>query len=365
MNSTKTNRQQLKVSNTFDSTFKRYLMLFLVIILFILFLPYLLTHQTWLNFGFTDKDGVVGDAIGGTMGPFVAIAASMLTFLAFWVQYKANEQQRSDLKIERFENKFYELLNLHQSNVLNMSISSRVFGRKCFQPLFNELKTSYDIVTREIKKSSKEELALFGENNIDSLRFSYTLFFYGVGVNSEKQYVPNFNKAEKILFDKCRGVIEELQNGYNSQKKTYPDKNYYTLNVPFDDNSIENRRQFHYQPFDGHAELLGNYYRNLFQLMNYITNHSDTYFTDEIKYSYVKTLRAQLSNYEQLLLFYNAMAWFKEEWKEFFTTYRLIKNLPVALADFGALPLDVFKEEILQFKNKGIDLFEFSENRTK
>ncbi len=352
---------QTSHDKTFDSTFKRYFITFLVIIIIILFFPYLFTNQTWLNFGFTDKDGVIGDAIGGTMGPFVAIAASILTFFAFWVQFKANEQQKGDLKIERFENKFYELLNIHQSNVLNMSISQRVFGRKCFQPLFNELKTCFVIVSKEIENSSQEEKEHYEKSDLNILEFAYTIFFYGVGINSEKQYYQKLDESEKILFKKCKDTIKELQKGYNSLKKTYPDKNYYTLNVPFTDSTEESQRQFYYQPFDGHAELLGHYYRHLFQTMKYITGQSDKYFTDEVKYDYVRTLRAQLSNHEQLLLYYNSMAWFKDKWRPFFTTYCLIQNLPTGLADFGTNPLKEFEEDIKKIRKTGKEMFEHDE----
>ena len=46
------------------------------------------------------------------MGPFIAIAAAGLTFIAFWVQYKANIQQRHDIAIERFESNLFEMIHI-------------------------------------------------------------------------------------------------------------------------------------------------------------------------------------------------------------------------------------------------------------
>lgn len=77
------------------------------------FLPVLLTKFPFCISDFSNT-GPIGDTIGGIMGPFVAIAAAMLTFLAFWVQFKANEQQRKDIALERFESNFFELLHFHQ-----------------------------------------------------------------------------------------------------------------------------------------------------------------------------------------------------------------------------------------------------------
>ena len=40
------------------------------------------------------KTGEIGDTIGGIMNPFIALVAVVLTFLAFYMQIKANQIQR-------------------------------------------------------------------------------------------------------------------------------------------------------------------------------------------------------------------------------------------------------------------------------
>ena len=104
----------------FDEKFWKTITVFGIIILIIVFLPILFTIQLenpWFDFNNT---GQIGDTIGGTISPFVAIAAALLTFIAFWVQYKANikqteqfKTQAKDTTIERFENKFYEYPHYH------------------------------------------------------------------------------------------------------------------------------------------------------------------------------------------------------------------------------------------------------------
>ena len=73
---------------------KRFLIWLAVILLFvtviICWLPYLLTQFSILDF---TETGQIGDTIGGTMSPFVGILAAVLTFMAFWIQYQANEEQ--------------------------------------------------------------------------------------------------------------------------------------------------------------------------------------------------------------------------------------------------------------------------------
>ena len=98
------------------------------------------------------------------MGPFVAIAAACLTFIAFWVQYKANIMQRNDIALERFERNFYELLNLQESitnslvlEELDPNDNNSVFkqtGRDFFQMLYE----STEINTSETSYNGLKEL---------------------------------------------------------------------------------------------------------------------------------------------------------------------------------------------------------------
>src|SRR5690606_38694642 len=111
-----------------------------------LFFPYWFTTRSWFGVDFS-KTGQIGDTIGGILGPFIAIAAAILTFLAFWVQFKANEQQKKDLQIERFENKFYNLMEIHRNNVHEVIIGETTKGRRAFISMFKELKFTYLIIT--------------------------------------------------------------------------------------------------------------------------------------------------------------------------------------------------------------------------
>lgn len=87
------------MNKTFDKFFWISLFIFLLLVIGICFLPSILTGEGEPDFS---QKGQIGDTIGGIMGPFVAIIAAWLTFIAFWVQFKANNQQRRDIAIERF-----------------------------------------------------------------------------------------------------------------------------------------------------------------------------------------------------------------------------------------------------------------------
>ena len=123
------------ITKTFDKNFWRIFRLFIIFILIILSFPFLFTNLYFFHIDFS-KTGQIGDTLGGIMGPFIAIAAAILTFLAFWVQFIANKKQDIQIiaqntqiknqddqwKIERFESKFYSLIEIHRNNVSEINI---------------------------------------------------------------------------------------------------------------------------------------------------------------------------------------------------------------------------------------------------
>ena len=343
--------------------------IFILPILFSLPAPY-----KWMNF---TQTGAIGDTINGISSPFIALIVAVLTFLAFYIQYKANIQQRQQFKeeldrqnneakeqdkiwkTERFENRFFELIKLHKANVSEMNIGDSVLGSKCFVPMFYELRYCYIIVDDFVNAVHPEEKKEYEYANIDLMSLSYKIFFYGIGPSPEKQYLNSLTVGEHHLFLQIKTFIEKLQQKANEFFKKNPAEKYYVPGEPITGFSDENRVEFYYYPYDGHVNRLGHYYRHLFQTVNYVITQD--FLNEDQKYSYIKTLRAQLSNFEQLLLYYNALAWFDDQWKEAFTTYRFIKNLPLPLADFYIRPEKHFEKEIKELEAKGISMFELLE----
>ncbi|MCG8806455.1 hypothetical protein G1K75_12415 [Tenacibaculum finnmarkense] len=318
-----------------NKKFQNFITPVIIILLLILTLPYIFTQYSIIDFTNT---GNIGDTIGGILGPFIAIVAAILTFLAFYIQFEANEQQKHDLKIERFENKFYELLRLHKDNVNELSLSENINSRKTFVHLNDELRTCYKVCEFCYDENYKKY-------NIDLLKFSYNIFYYGIGSISDKYLFKIFNDNEKLFYEKVKTHLILFQKKYNHLSTVHPQPsskiyvyqekpNYISLNLL-------------YSPFNGHTSRLGHYFRHLYQISKFVLNdNSKLEFDDSQKYEYLKTLRSQLSDHEQLLMYYNSLAFYESEWKVLFTKYRLIKNIPIPLADFGKSPEKYFSEEI-------------------
>lgn len=346
---------------TFDKSFWITISIFLCVICAILFLPYFLFIKNWFWF-VSPSSAQIGETIGGILGPFIAIMAAVLTFIAFWVQFKFNKQQWHSIQIDRLENRVFELLNLHKQNVQELSLRSvyannnSIFsGRNIFPHLFDELSRTYKHVIRFFSDLPADLQINNATNHV-----AYLIFFIGVGEENEKYLLNRLSLySDHSLALKLINYFRVLQND-----------DYFTYYPGNPDNTFPD---IEYRHFNGYQSSLGHYYRHLFQTVKYIDAYPDQVLPATEKYNYIKTIRAQLSNHEQLLLYYNAISKFGAPWlvkneagnylDSYLIKYKMIKNIPLPLADFGIKPEELFKKEIelLSKKKPPEKLFELHE----
>lgn len=93
------------------------------------------------------ETSAVASTFAGTLGPSIALLAAFLTFIAFWIQYRANRIQSSYIKQQRFEDIFFRLLDIHKRTVDSMDIRSsddaskiKATGNECFRNMHNKFK---------------------------------------------------------------------------------------------------------------------------------------------------------------------------------------------------------------------------------
>jgi hypothetical protein len=120
--------------------------------------------------------------------------------------------------------------------------------------------------------------------------------------------------------------------------------------------------------YGGHQHRLEHYFRHLFQTFKYLDSSKN--LSDDEKMTYAKMARAQLSTYEQYLLFVNSISSIGMTWEfvsdrdkcflgiipdsiPLITRYGLIKNLPGD--DFSDLK---FSDYYPQLKYESVELFE-------
>lgn len=243
-------KENSKKNKTFTWDFWWCLSIFIILIGIICYFPALFTESGRLDFRNT---GQIGDTIGGIMGPFVAIAAAILTFLAFWVQFKANEQQRKDIAKERFESNLFQLIQVQEEITNNLQFSAHDGS----DVLYNA-----NISGRQVFRAIYEEK---------------TFPFWGVKEGIAKKGIASYEE------DKDIGVLDH-------------------------------------------------YFRHLYRVFKYI-DEAPIFVNDKNKkYEYACIMRASLSQYELIMLFYNCLSSNgREKFKPLIEKYAIFNNLRVEL----------------------------------
>lgn len=265
----------------------------------------------------------IGDSIGGTLNPIIGLVASILTFLAFYMQKRANDDIQAQFKTQQFESQFYEMLRLHKENVNELDIRSMSDGQRV------ERRAAFESMVGDL--NSLLSFAVFGNMPMTPEEFNaaYAIFFWGYSeeqVNRLSTPAQNFIKGENL-----------------------------TGSTPLPD----------FKSHNGYSSFLGHYYRHLFMMVKFVVE-SDviTEYNDKMKY--LSMLRAQLSNHEQIMLFYNWLSGYGEDWEnednQFFTEYTMIHNLWKDVLFQNEFILDKVKE----LENKPVllrtkPLFEYQE----
>lgn len=316
-----------------------------------------------------DNIGIVGDTVGGILNPIFAVPATILTFLAFWVQFKANQEVQNQFKIQQFESQFYEMLRLHKENINEMKISGYdynisttinpkteettitrsqverfVEGRKVFVTMVKELVACYEFCKLYdiTDKYGSQEL----------LELSYRIFFFGsqsslISSNTiDDEYIQMIKDQLKIVRDEHKGSI----GGINEFETRNSNKNI--------------KLHIKYAPFTGHENRLGHYYRHLYSTVKYVVNkEKEGLITYNKSREYLKVLRAQMSNDEQLMLYYNYIIGFGKDWENegYLTKYRMLHNLPINKVKYAEPPRLHFKNFIKSIKPDEGKLFEWGD----
>lgn len=286
-------------------------------------------------------------SIASQYGSFIGGLFSFVTVLLIY--FTLNNQFESN-RISAFENKFFAIVGYHRSNIENWAYKTPdskegedVKGQRVFfkihseilyainelTPFFNE--TDFDAI---IRKNAFDEL---GKNEIINRRqikildlqkynIAYLIVFFGV--HKEGRRI-----LERILLKKyhehfVKNVLDHFEK----------------IPAKWDDNKERISRNIHFKYFGGHQHRLGHHFRNLFQAVEYVNDYDLFYKKFNDKYSYVKTLRAQFSTYEQSVLFFNSISDIGQIWefcpkeningikfhidKMLITKYNLIRNIP-------------------------------------
>lgn len=295
------------------------IVLSIICIVFSIFSPFIFTRSNECGIDFS-KTGEIGDTIGGLTSPFIGVAAVFITGLAFYAQYNANKIQINALKeqkkqfeeeqkkyhkntnLQKFETRFYEMLRLHKENVNEIEVETTdgktIKGRNAFLEMKKDLENLF--LFKSLKKLEEDK---------KKYSICYRIFFWGLGNNTMK------DSNEKDLKEFFKNVDEYT-------KSTEEENFFHFTKAP---------SKLRIRKLEGHHSYLGHYYRHLFLTVKFVVNQKEDLISEEEKLNYLRILRAQLSNYEQIMLFYNWLSSYGGDWEsnenQFFTKYKMIHNL--------------------------------------
>lgn len=239
----------------------------------------------------TEARGLFGDKFGAVNALFSALAFAGIIF-SFFLQRRDLKYQRDEiietrkeftiqnntLKIQRFENTFFNILNLHHQIIAE--IDFRYYKKK------EKERPGYSVmrpvgVRARTQPEEKEIVEITGR---DVFRYRYNKLFEAIQANPTE--------------------YEEIYLKHYGDAKTD----------------------------------FGHYFRNLYRMIKSV-DETDFYLTNEnsktqvdvfkIKYGYVSIIRAQLSDYELAWLFYNCLSENGiEKFKPLIEKYSIFDNLP-------------------------------------
>jgi len=252
-----------------------------------------------------DAFGAFGSFYGGVLGTFFVVIGVVIAFNTYQSQIKAQEK-------EQIESRFFELLKLHQENVIVLkNIDPDIFN------VYIKLIRSFQAAISKYNVINKKDW-----NSKDILKLSYLYFFYG---------------SIELSQDRLEGIgIEFDETGVINK---YFEKQGYEYTPTYKDYGI--------------------YFRQLFQTVKYIDGKN--ILTYQEKYDYIKILRARLNIEEQYLLFLNSLVASGVKWEDgnslkndkLITKYNLIKNIPKGFNQIDGLSFsDKYKDIYYEYQGE-------------
>lgn len=335
------------------------IILFVIASIFIIFLPIIITKFSFVEIASNPNE--IGDTLGGILGPAFAMMGAILTFMAFWVQYSANLQQKiqfekqllvqnQQYKLEKIESRVFKLIDVYNSNISQLSFKSRFStieyeGKGYFYVLFLHFTkllreiNDYDkkrkiVIDERIFSVYKETLSNKNKsvdiNNWVSYELAYIILFYGVGNMGRKNITEIF--SEKYQNDYLSSILNYFSNK-PADIKTNPVSLEKWKNMTVYTGEFKNPNESKFDRFyNGQQTRLAHYFRQIYMIMNYIDNQK---INDDEKREYGKNIRSLFSNHEQIIFFLNSISILGRDWelsnidnKKLISKYNLIKNIP-------------------------------------
>lgn len=217
--------QKRKIEN-WDLVTKIILGVSILVILFSFVSPLIFTSaSSSKSFDFTET-GQIGDTIGGILNPFVALAGVLLTFLAFYMQIKANQiqidqfhdglQKEKDLRALVEKKDSYNKLSLLKTDLT--AIQSDIKSKSENLKKYYEKEKEQPFQTNFLKRTSSKNYARILEIDRLGIYQGFNLF-----LSHREDWIKDFSRVYNIL-DFLPEFFQDLYNKYDNHSKDLFDK---------------------------------------------------------------------------------------------------------------------------------------------
>ena len=263
------------------------------------------------------KFGQFGDYVGGLIGSLWALAGVILFYVAL-------TEQREDIKTNR------EVL-ITQIEALKQQIKEFKLQRE-------EMELTREVFTEQSKTLKKQQFESTFFNSVNLLNNIIENINYSIPpvVTNDFRSQPAFPQPDRTKTyygrDSFEYFYKDLQTHYNKLEGEYCIENIADTYSPGNNFNIpqdisEKLLKISYNSiFLAHQSDLGHYFRTIYNIIKFVNESKP----ENPKY-YTNIVRAQLSTYEHLLLFYNCYSKYGEvKFKPLVIEYSLLDNMPVS-----------------------------------
>lgn len=282
---------------------------------------------------FFDKDYIdgYGSLIGGLAG-----------VIGIYYLYNTLKSQNESQQLSSFENRYIQMITFHRDMTKDLRIentteflNAKTDGSAACRMVRTMVDQARTIVAsfirdKEVKDLYKNEeeynadCDLWGKDNLalrTEINIAYLITFIGVSsINLpllksilKRRYSDDFSNT---IIDRFQLILKGEQNDILKKDP-----------VARAEDKIKDEKKY-----AGVQDVLGNYFRLLYNTIGYL--HEQKWIDREDRYTYAKMLRCQLTDNEEILLFYNSLSDFGTDWeyngdkdKSLITEYQLIKNI--------------------------------------
>lgn len=279
-----------------------------------------------------------GDFIGGFVGSLFALSGFILLFETLRAQREAMESQNNEFHYqhqaiaqERFENTFFNLLQVQQNILNDLKItyfylnseseiySEKIEKREAFKYLVAEIKRIDDSIT------SSHHNGLYDKNKKE---------WEDAIANADANIVPQYDGDNRLdlAIEKIRATVyKQFTNLIYGITK----KNWEQAHVR---NGKYLLQTIYYYLFNKYHFALGHYFRHLYHILKFISqyetrsrdmarNLNERELISKQCKEYAQLVQAQMSAYELAILYYNSLYYSKMN--DLVKKYELLENLNI------------------------------------